>query len=495
MLILMSRSRAGIASAGSENWLLASGHYEPSKAEPIIVFPRADASSHSTERHRLAPSGRRWAIPVAMYSGAWPFYYSVDATSAAKGIGIGAQLSQSGGVLIVADDYAELSWDSPTVGSHEITVTVRTQEYGRGTSGYSTEKTVTFTLVVVDKEDTTKFVWLSGSGNDSTGDGSFSNPFRTLSKVFNSTSYVGRQCHVLTGSYDTNGSAAFALNSNTPAVLVIDDAATATVSLTQRVFTLSGDGCQVHGIVTSEGGHAATVGNQRIFTVGSGIDRWVFHRCNFTGVANGTAGDDNCTSIFSSGGGGSTARLDCAIIRCSETDRAFTSNSTGLFNLFAADQGVAEFNDVDGDAQYNMFLKDSNRKWSVRANRCRAVNGFGPTTGCQLQSYTTSDIEFSYNNTDARIVLNVQQVATTGVHHIFRNSGSNGLYFKNPNGAGTGPYYADKNAIEGTFETGSQVTSTNAECMQVGGGVLDAAGLLEGTYRTNYLGTRGAEVV
>lgn len=157
-------------------WQLDSGHYVPTRLAPAIIHPRPDGETNAWERHRLAPSSVAWLIPIAVQGGAWPFRYTVDATSAAKGITIGETYGSAG--------YGVLSWASPTVGSHTITVTVYTQEYGRNTSGMADTLTRTFTLVVADKADTTKFLWVDAiNGNDSTGTGSPVAPYKTFAKV------------------------------------------------------------------------------------------------------------------------------------------------------------------------------------------------------------------------------------------------------------------------------------------------------------------------
>jgi hypothetical protein len=486
-----------VETTATNSWLLQADHYEPSKAEPIIIHPRPDAETNSDERHRLAPAGRRWSCPINIYSGSWPFYFAVDATSASKGIAVGAFLEPVGDELAVGDTYGEVYWDNPIIGSHTITVTIKTQEHGRNTSGFADELTLTFTLVVADKNDTSKFVWISGTGNDTTGTGSFDAPFRTLNKVFGGTSYSGRQCHMKSGTFNTDASAKIGVgNSDRPRVLWGDyaDHGSITINYTQQNMGVYSPGCFVGGFSTSEGGYGASVANSRMITVQEGVDRWTFHRINSVNPSNGTTGNDNPTLIFSTGGSGAAEREYGVISRCVESGRPYTANSAGTYVLFSASLGVSEFNTDTSDANYTMFLKDSNRKWSVRGNtviKPTAGMSVALSTGCQMQNFPTADIEISYNKTNAEIRANLQWVNSSGAHHIFRNSGSDGIAISVPEELGTGPYYVEKNAVEGTITTGTRVATANN--LNASSGVIDSSLNLEPAYAA-ILGTRGAQV-
>lgn len=175
----------------SLSWQLATGHYVQAQISPTIIHPRPDGETNAYERHRLAPDSIPWRIPVVVQGGAWPFEYAV--TSAPSGVTIGRHYGDS--------DYGVMSWASPTIGSHIITVRVRTQDYGRtsGSADSTGEYSVTFSLSVVDKNDTSKFIWMATSGNDSNA-GTYSSPIASL-VGFQSKSIGSTQFFVRSGTY------------------------------------------------------------------------------------------------------------------------------------------------------------------------------------------------------------------------------------------------------------------------------------------------------
>jgi len=165
---------AVVGTGGTPSWQLAAGHYEPTYQTAELIFPRPDAETPVWAKHRRHAVGVPYRIPIGVAFGSWPYYFEIDATSAAKGITVGSWLTTSGDKLIVGADYGVVSWSNPTAGSHTITVTVNFQD---GT----TPLNVTWTLEVTN----TGTIYVDGTlGNDTTGDGSFANPFKTLDGWF-----------------------------------------------------------------------------------------------------------------------------------------------------------------------------------------------------------------------------------------------------------------------------------------------------------------------
>jgi hypothetical protein len=173
------------------DWQLSSGHYIEAKVAPTLIHPRPDGETSTWERHRMAPSGVEWRIPVVVQGGSWPFQYAL--TQAPSGMTVGEQYG--------APNYGVIAWANPTVGTHTVTVRVRGQEYGRNVSGLSDEQTVTFTLTVSDREDTSKFIWLDSNAAGG-GNGSYTTPFNTMTALM-SASAAAKQAHIRGGVYDT----------------------------------------------------------------------------------------------------------------------------------------------------------------------------------------------------------------------------------------------------------------------------------------------------
>src|SRR5574343_1056048 len=124
---------ASVAAVGgygaSASWQLASGHYVPAKMQPVIIHPRPDSETNSWERHRMAPDGIEWSIPLVMQGGSWPDYWEI--TTGPSGMVCELVLWSDG-----QQRYWQLRWPTPTIGTHAVTVTLKTQETGRNTSGF-----------------------------------------------------------------------------------------------------------------------------------------------------------------------------------------------------------------------------------------------------------------------------------------------------------------------------------------------------------------------
>jgi hypothetical protein len=190
--------------ATNATWQLATGHYVQAQISPIIVHPRPDndagglagGNPNSWERARLAPDGIGWRIPIAVYGGAWPFQYTL--LQGPAGMSIGQHYGDT--------DYGILSWTNPVIGTYTIQVQVTTQDFGRttGSADSSGQYSVTWTLVVADHTDSTKFIYLDAvNGNDS-NNGSFAAPWKTLAGFANATGTAGKQLIFRNGTYAFN---------------------------------------------------------------------------------------------------------------------------------------------------------------------------------------------------------------------------------------------------------------------------------------------------
>lgn len=188
---------------GSAAWQLATGHYQPAYIAPVIVHPRPDndtgslatGNPNSWERARLCPDGIPWRIPLTMYGGSWPFEYKV--LSGPAGLSIGQHFGDT--------DYGFLSWANPVIGTYTIQVQITTQDFGRtgGSADPTGQYTVSWTLVVADHTDVTKFVWLDASAGSDSNNGAFATPWQTLTG-FAGASTSGKQLIFKAGTYAVN---------------------------------------------------------------------------------------------------------------------------------------------------------------------------------------------------------------------------------------------------------------------------------------------------
>jgi hypothetical protein len=202
-ILLLRSPTAPLGNQASSSWQLATGHYVPAYVAPIIAHPRPDNDSgglaggnpNTWERARLAPDGIPWRIPITVYGGAWPFQYQV--TGGPAGLSIGQHYGDT--------DYGILSWSNPVIGTYTITVQVTTQDYGRtsGSADPSGQYSVSWTLVVADHTDVTKFVYLDAVNGSDSNNGAYATPWKTLA-AFNSASTSGKQVIFRAGTYAMN---------------------------------------------------------------------------------------------------------------------------------------------------------------------------------------------------------------------------------------------------------------------------------------------------
>jgi hypothetical protein len=426
-----------------------------------------------------------WSIPIVVQGGAWPFEYAI--LDAPTGVTIGQHYGDSG--------YGVLSWATPTVGSHSVTVRIRTQDYARQPTGRSDydwgEKQVTFALSVVDKDDTSKFVWLDSVAGDNGNTGSYTAPKATLAAIYDTTSWGGRQLHLKAGTYDTDPAAQMTPNGTTnPAVWV--GYGTCEINYTTRNIAPSASGCYFQGLTLTYGGYVAS--NIRNFTVPASRNRLTWFDVGSVDMPGGTLASDNATMIFTANV--ATRRQYISVINCSETNRtnpAGGDNVYPLYSFFAVSDTVTEGCTVTGTGAIVAYWKDGIQRGTQRNNDFN-ISGYSGGTGCQDTRGETGNVEQLFNKFRHNVRLNLANAGDTGTHWFARNSELGTISILNRNDTDTGPYYLTNNAVEGAaLPTGTQVVSSGDE-VHAASGVFDANLDLTETYSA-YLGTRGAQVV
>lgn len=179
-------------------WQLAEGHFVPAKMAPNITFPRPDTETTSKSRYRRAPSGIEWIAPIIVQGGAWPFHYEIVSDGGATGLTVGEDLPADW-LTNGLQDYGVMSWDSPVVGSYEIQILVTDQE--------GTEVPRTFTLTVVDREDTSAFLFVDATNGNNSNSGAYSSPKQTTLGMYgpnkNDSTNANKQIFYRAGTYRT----------------------------------------------------------------------------------------------------------------------------------------------------------------------------------------------------------------------------------------------------------------------------------------------------
>jgi hypothetical protein len=475
-----------VASAVTGDWQLASANYVPAKMPAVIVHPRPDAETQSWERHRLAPEGIAWSIPIAVQGGSWPFKYEV--VSGPTGMTIGEQYGQA--------NYGVLSWPSPSIGTHTVTVRVRTQEEGRNTSGFAEPSPVTFTLEVAAQSDS-RFIILNGG---------------TLASALDAAS-AARQLFLRAGTYTTDSAAQFQLDGTRPSVIVGYPNEAVTISYTQRNFAVR-SGAWLSDLALDNAAGTYSTANIKALVVSGRIDRLTTFRVQWNNWASrGTAlsnAVDNpaCLDIPApSAQHNYLAMVGCSLSAC----------VLPLVDAYRVNYAVIENNVCDWTTSFvvgkGIFPKNADNYWTIRAN---TVSG----------SYRNPEI--GNNASDALIALYLnpyQTVNTSGnVEACFNSVRMNldtdsGISVGSGTAVATGgPVWQYRNTIYGYVQSLSQAnwthhvendvvvkstapqvsanvdSNTGTECQGTPAqNIVDANNILTGTYAA-YRGLRGHEI-
>jgi len=154
MGILILRSSAGSGGGGSD---LVLSSWRNSTKSLAWLYPATDANSSSHWRHRRAPAGIPWSIPLGIVGGGWP--YNFDLMSSPTGM----EIRHVGRDVGRPPFYSYLHWESPVAGTgYNVSVRARDQN--------GTSVTRSWTLDVYAANDTTKFLFLVSANGDTIND-------------------------------------------------------------------------------------------------------------------------------------------------------------------------------------------------------------------------------------------------------------------------------------------------------------------------------------
>ena len=219
------------------------GNYITARQTAHLIHPRPDSETASWAKHRKHYPGIKYEVPVGVSFGSWPFFY--DLTTAPEGATIGENVTEVNGELVPGDDYGVVTWDNPTVGTHNFQVTVSFQD---GASPLVIEWTLEVT--------TTGTIFVDAVNGLDTNDGTINNPLQTMEGWYkadlNDRTYTGYQVCYLAGTYDvtttdtnTSGNLQLAYN-NKPLVHYAKDTESVIWDFQYNNFA-SGEGSQPSG--------------------------------------------------------------------------------------------------------------------------------------------------------------------------------------------------------------------------------------------------------
>lgn len=508
-LILHSSPTKRGALPSAQSWQLADGHYIAAKMAPVIIGPSA-ATEAGTDaawsRYRRCPSGIAYRIPISVLGGAWPFKYEI--VSGPSGMTIGEVYGDT--------DYGILSWSNPTTTGSPHTVSVKITDQD------GTIATREWDLQVIDRENTTYFVFLDASGGSNGNDGSYSSPKQTLLGWYgsdtNDSTHSAKQAFYFSGTYHNNvvtdPSGFKVWLRYKPHVHVAIPGETAVIdndlalywSGMRDDFAACGlqwaNGWCLEGSVTS-----ALHGRMTYIRQDQGYAKRQLVFENYFGPVSGGY-------VAQSGSNPATIFLDAkdqGAIYFVASHNTHEHNSGEFLESYGAHDLVFQHNtlvETSGDTEICYLKSSGNQRWSIRANTGAGRKWItNVSDGIQSEAdHATHDIETCWNSfrstTGAPARHQESSGAAVGNIWWFRNSLTGTADIQHNTGSSR---YSDpvaiweKNVLEGcdllTDTSGDSICnfSNDSSATTNVTGYLDGSNLLTGSGLA-YLGTHGAEV-
>lgn len=484
-----------------------------------VVIPRPDTETNSYAYTRNAHPNVQYVCPVRAQGGAYPHWFEI----------ISAPAGTTLGQFYNSIDYGVVRWN-PTSGTQTFTIRIHDQD------GITVD--VTWTVTVG-----TSWVLFAdaANGNDSTGTGTFASPWQTYTKAASIAS-GGKAICLRAGTYSAPA-ASQAMSSTThtaifayPNESVTMDCSTSTANV--GCWSENGSDLYVAGTFFSSGPSGQL--NPRCFTNQSAGNRLYKWNCKFDNPPAGTAGSgvwDNQACWFLGDPGAQRTYIgliNCTFSRLPPSGNGYMVIDTYNTKYMVVDENSFGAPNVSTGEQYAIFVKGGgNQEVSVRKNTWS--QGWQTTL---IDFYLGSDGSGTGSTHQEMCFNTLVQTSTTGwasqvagVNNAANNSVAAQAWSYRNTFYGTPVIsYQTTNALTFTSENDaivSDATATGAvgkwlsinsgdslnafrdpatipaitysiagtECQ--GGssaGILDGAYHLTGTFRSTYLGTRGAEI-
>lgn len=485
------------------------GYFERSVMSMNVVRPSSNAvvaGVYSADHYGYV--GRETQVYIAIQGGAFP--YAPVLVSAPSGATIGTDPN--------AADYMILKYTPTANGSYSFSLKIFDQE--------NTAKTIELTITV----STAWCVFISPTGNDTTGTGTKAAPWATISKAFSSTT-GGKALIVEDGTYTNTTSNT--LNNTTINSILGWSQRGAQIDLSASngtAFFWGASNSIIQGVRFIN--PPTNVNNPKIISTSSTINNLHVDNCEFD--INGRLGllnDDNISCMFLGDSG--TIRSKVSQTRCDFLRFAGAANGWSAIDIYRTHYTVIErnrfLNQISATTSgANLWVKgDQNRYVDVRRNYFDSS-----WSGFALDVYMGNDGGINYVTGDVDVSYNLLLGATGGIMVARGNTTGHVL-----------PVWVRRNTVVNagitvsarvadstikTVESKSDVVQTTAgttdpfkmfcsdtalgtprqplsyapycflSCLNYechgDSGIVDAAGLLTGSYLTNYRGRRGHEV-
>ena len=429
--------------------------------------------------------------------------------------------------MVIDSDTGEVTWSNPTTGTHSnITVTVTDQS--------DVTDSATYDLVV----GTSGFVFLDATAVDDSGAGTLVSPWKTIDKLYDQTT-LGTSCaYFRAGTYDFTGVPV------TTGGTIYDDRMQFSESAGRCTTWLAYPGETVtlnYGSDhTDPGGRAAALrlagdntyvdgfthldGFNKFLWMDRGTSRGLYVINNtFTNLGPGVDSSNSACVMFTH----QTQTYNDVIVNNHTENIGYTDSTTCIFKFYDNIKSYCAFNtgDTDLNTSEAIAYKDSCGQFmNYRNNIVSDVTAIGgnnhvtaPYEGTfgetWFSRYKAPTWALEFNQDSQALQMYWERCTFEGpIHarHVDVNDGPftfRNCVIVNENGANTEPYLTrEEGATDGdwtgTWNTGriSCVTSATPTGTQnlagnAAASIVDANGLLQGSYRSSYLGSWGFEIV
>ena len=386
-----------VAAYVTAGWQKVIGNYVPAKMGVVIIHPRPDTETLSYERHRMAPSGVAWSIPLQTQGGAWPELW--EAITVPAGMVVTLHYWSDG-----QPRYWSLDWDNPTIGTHSISLSVKTQEYDRNSSGLTDYATVSFTLNVYDKTDSSRFLFVDASAASS-GSGTYAAPFKTIDDWYGATTtdatHQQKQVFYRAGTYacySTVNGGNVALSTVKPRVHIAYPSESVILDQTNgNINFTNAHGAHFSGFRLNNSD--TTAANWRSFAVNAVAHRLTWFENYWYNQQIGSVGTDNNDCVYGPNSGGPRQYI-CLVGNTYDT-LGSSSNGMGCGQFYNSEYIAHQGNELKniGDGLYNGFwMKTSARRITFRSNRAtEGITGSALAWGMAASAMVPEYVEFCWN--------------------------------------------------------------------------------------------------
>ena len=461
-------------STSSSDWQLETGHFVDAKMAMVAVAPRAGLNTQNI--YYLAYPGIRYQRPVAILGGARPLHFEKQAGPAD---------------LAINADTGVMTWENPTTSGspHSVTIRVYDQEHGRPSDSYID---ISFSITV----QTSGFVFIDEVNGSDANAGTLASPKQTAAAIGGTAStdvVVLRNNTTLVWDSDYNDNARR---------IMAYPGEFASLDFSSEQIASAGD------VATNRAFIGLTLIPKSSTSGGTAIIDWPSGATDILVYGNtitdpgGTDAPGTNPALFFSGNNSPSWTEYIAFVDNDIQGTGFSSVFLGYSTRYL----VAERNTLGNSDLHGWSAKIRNQYWTIAGNTGIATN---TSELFNASDYDITDsIEVCWNN-----------YSTSG----------NGMLFELGNGdTETGPtniwsyrntwqmdhhqvhwdpvgMTVENDVIEYTTaaadphgwvwsNTADVGSYSGEECVGRGVNIVDANGLLTGTYRTNYLGLRGHEV-